>query len=708
MKIIGVEGYSPEAIRDEVNRGARMVMFTYCVSLLVVTLKRPSSIYFVRGGQSRIMKGLPFSLVSLVMGWWGIPWGPIYTIGSLITNFGGGLDVTDEVMRSILPNAPAPGESSQFTQIQTPPTKNKSALTLRQKMIGGGVVALIFLSLYAAWCSNAAKRSVYLLSGLPHSYTVSLNGEKITLRPCGVQRVEQPEGEFKLTETPDGSTETFRFETPFWSRPFDNQIVVINPDKLALYYQRNVVYYSEKAGHMPQDEAVNYTLFANRRVNVMPKAQYVFEEPPRNIQMSSNQTTSTRTALGHITGISPQEASDLIEKKLGHAQAETYLQDLVSLQADDEKVLTAVIVGLKPEKALALFESKLGDRPLQINLHRCYQNLSEKFRPGFDLAAQYAALAGKEPENGVFQYLLGRIQHDPTQARAFYQKALTAPQPCAFAHIGLSSLELASANFEAALEHCVEAEKKAINSETTHEAKKACLLALHQYDELIADIRRLRQKTPDNIELAAEEIRYSLLKTPEAQSVKSLIDSFCQTALADWKESEKTKAKAYLEGTVAYTLGDEKMFANKISIFPSPLLRFQAAVCERNLKTASEAITSDARSDFQLMLYLLASLVGDSEAATKSWTVAEASLRKDYVDEPEMIAFLDGKSTASPEKICRLQIMPDQKRVLLAALGVRYPQHRPLFHDYAVKFNNNPDFPHILVKAVVKQPSGSL
>jgi hypothetical protein len=31
----------------------------------------------------------------------GIPWGPIYTIGSLIQNFGGGKDVTKEVLLSL-------------------------------------------------------------------------------------------------------------------------------------------------------------------------------------------------------------------------------------------------------------------------------------------------------------------------------------------------------------------------------------------------------------------------------------------------------------------------------------------------------------------------------------------------------------------------------------------------------------------------------
>jgi len=36
-----------------------------------------------------------------VLGWWGIPWGPIWTISTIVTNLRGGRDVTNEVVRSM-------------------------------------------------------------------------------------------------------------------------------------------------------------------------------------------------------------------------------------------------------------------------------------------------------------------------------------------------------------------------------------------------------------------------------------------------------------------------------------------------------------------------------------------------------------------------------------------------------------------------------
>jgi hypothetical protein len=101
MRIQGIEGLSADQVRFEVQRGARFVFFQYCVSILILTFRRPSDVFFVRSGENAVVKGLPYTLLTLLVGWWGIPWGPIYTIGSLITNLGGGKDVTQEILAGL-------------------------------------------------------------------------------------------------------------------------------------------------------------------------------------------------------------------------------------------------------------------------------------------------------------------------------------------------------------------------------------------------------------------------------------------------------------------------------------------------------------------------------------------------------------------------------------------------------------------------------
>jgi hypothetical protein len=109
MKINGIEGLTNEQIQLQIDRGARFVHFQYCVSIIVMTFKRSSDIYFVRAGESAVGKGLGFTAVSLLAGWWGIPWGPVYTVQSLWVNLSGGRDITNEVIASATQPAVASG-----------------------------------------------------------------------------------------------------------------------------------------------------------------------------------------------------------------------------------------------------------------------------------------------------------------------------------------------------------------------------------------------------------------------------------------------------------------------------------------------------------------------------------------------------------------------------------------------------------------------
>ena len=109
-KIRGIEGMKQGELDFEIQRGARFVLFQYCISVIILTFRRPSDIYFLRQGENPVVKGLPFTLLSLVAGWWGIPWGPIYTIQSVYNNSRGGKDVTLAVVDSLRAQA-APAQA---------------------------------------------------------------------------------------------------------------------------------------------------------------------------------------------------------------------------------------------------------------------------------------------------------------------------------------------------------------------------------------------------------------------------------------------------------------------------------------------------------------------------------------------------------------------------------------------------------------------
>jgi len=100
VKIKGIQDIPNSEVQRQLENGARFVIYRYTISIVVMTFRRSSNIYFVKAGHNSIIPGLKYTLLTLILGWWGIPWGPIYTIGSLFRNLTGGVDVTAEVIQS--------------------------------------------------------------------------------------------------------------------------------------------------------------------------------------------------------------------------------------------------------------------------------------------------------------------------------------------------------------------------------------------------------------------------------------------------------------------------------------------------------------------------------------------------------------------------------------------------------------------------------
>lgn len=101
MRIKNIDGLSGEDLQQEVKDGAKFIYYLYTVSLLVVTFKRTSGVYLVRKSENAVVRGLPFTIISALFGWWGIPFGPKYASESISANMKGGKDVTDEVMATV-------------------------------------------------------------------------------------------------------------------------------------------------------------------------------------------------------------------------------------------------------------------------------------------------------------------------------------------------------------------------------------------------------------------------------------------------------------------------------------------------------------------------------------------------------------------------------------------------------------------------------
>lgn len=92
---------SVNQLYDELSQGGRIVIYAYCISIIVLTFRLISSPYYIRPEEKSSKYRSKYNLLSLVMGWWHLPWGATYTLEMLKINSdkqGGGTDVTDDVL----------------------------------------------------------------------------------------------------------------------------------------------------------------------------------------------------------------------------------------------------------------------------------------------------------------------------------------------------------------------------------------------------------------------------------------------------------------------------------------------------------------------------------------------------------------------------------------------------------------------------------
>lgn len=114
MQINNINGLTTAQIRQEVSQGGKFVFFKYTISIVIMTFRRTSDIYYIQPEKSSFSHSWIFLLTNLIVGWWGIPWGPIYTIGGIYNNLTGGTDVTEEIMAQINQNDDSYGAGTNY------------------------------------------------------------------------------------------------------------------------------------------------------------------------------------------------------------------------------------------------------------------------------------------------------------------------------------------------------------------------------------------------------------------------------------------------------------------------------------------------------------------------------------------------------------------------------------------------------------------
>ena len=86
-------------LENKTKIGGRFVVYQWIIPLpFFIPIKRLSKVFFIDTDSKPTKYALRFNTLNLLIGWWGLPFGPIYLINSIRFNLKGGLDVTDDIL----------------------------------------------------------------------------------------------------------------------------------------------------------------------------------------------------------------------------------------------------------------------------------------------------------------------------------------------------------------------------------------------------------------------------------------------------------------------------------------------------------------------------------------------------------------------------------------------------------------------------------
>lgn len=686
MNIRGTAGLSPADIQSEIARGARFVAYQWCLSLGVITLKRVSRIHYLRPGQSGFAPCFLWSLFSLVGGWWGIPWGPVYTLGALWTNLRGGIDVTAAVSAD-LGSAGAPAEP-KLTEAAAGRRWNPGALAAVGALVAGILGVLAYHQI-----QDQQHRPVALANGLDHPYSVEIDGVSRPLRAHSVEQIDLPAGSHHAVATLPGGNGTTEFE-------FDvGRATVVNPDGAALVAEETV-YYSNQTN--PTGKNPDPTFYTGQTDYSLEPTDYFLTEFPESVSMPSAGSRVAKRRLAVYAELSLARVAEIIEAQSGHGALVAHLTALGRRLPADERLLDLATEQLSPEEARAFFDLHRDTRPVIVEWHRAYQNLVRQAGTELEqLRADYRRLAEADPDDGALAYLYGRLLDDPVKDTRWFERALAAERPCPYAHFALAYNAEIRGDYADALARLDQARAAGLDNDTVRDQRIECLTALGRPAEAL---KVLRERPGPRVDFAHTNAEFGLAYLAGGQAAtKQVVDRLLARLSADERKQSGDDIRTSFAARLAYFEGDAVAFGESIPDKATGFGAVTRAICLGDLATAAEqaAATEATGQRIAYLLLYIAAKTGRQPRAEEFWAQALDAWSQAGDRFGRLAAHFTGEASLAPAEILDLPVSNAEKRIILAAVGLHEPALREAAFARARLCNFDPDFPRHLISAAL-------
>lgn len=579
---------------------------------------------------------------------------------------------------------------------------------LAARLVGPIILAAI-VGIYLFFCfQKAYHREVWVVNGLQRPYQVELNGNKLGLPSNRAVKTEVHEGDISIhvldkdLSIPD---QTVQIKTPFLTRPLQDRVFVINPDQVALIIHEEHIFVSEsrKVSRDRISQPV-YEVYVNAPLHQFRSIEYPFEMVPQEVTMP-HKGIERRDDL-HVENELPDSTKLLgIEGMLGIETAITTARKRLAIDSDDDVALHYLTQHLEPSEALAFLQAGVDDRPVRIEWHRMYQETLEKSQPERDLTAEYKKLLEKEPDSRALAYLTGRTLLDPDEAEPYFLRAVKDPNPCDFGYLALAYHREACGEFAEGLDYINKAIEINPDKEQYEAIRVRCWLGLGEYGKVLEWVGKRRKQSPSATRLLEYEILAHAANN-DIPGAEKAIDQFLsrhQTLAPATPKEVLDEARAYFMAIVEYGKGNTGPAFDLWVEEPTGERGVIALLARDRIDDAAKLLDEEELHDVEsdLLTYLAAQRAGKTELADEFLEKGLEGLRGKGSERRYVADTLTGKQPVDPDFLRRLAIESEEKTILLAVLGTKFPEHREVFFSMAKTLNCDLTPPRRLLDSIL-------
>lgn len=559
-----------------------------------------------------------------------------------------------------------------------PPSRNWGPIVAIA--IGPVLLFLLLLVGVVYLLARNQTQTVHFVNGLMEAYSVRVGDREYRLDPGQPVGVSVRQGDVRV-EIVDGplllQPVTITVSVPLVEGIMNPPVFVANPDRMAILVYEETQY---ATGNNHNFDGTN-TFHTGRTLHRFPDVDHLFEDFPEEIDLATPVSREIRSRLSVEESTDPEIAVFFLMINEGEEAAAAYIRRFLDFYPAHGGMLSMAAYRLPPEDYLERVRPQLDVLPANEEIHLAYIEFMQFREEAADLEAEYLARVTANPRNGTLLYLMSRVVADQAESDKLLALAMQAPEPSTGAAFEAARRALCRGEFAEA--HRLAMTGAAMGSGPS-EAQRFVLneaqLAAGEIEAYVESKKNALAREPDSISDAAD------LVVIYAMTNRSFL---ARDLIEDFSENDEMDNREWLESRIPLGEGRFTEYFQATAKIWDPATDFTYQLHVGNSERAFSILEDygeDTPLDF-LLVYTVAESRRAPVAAKDSLRRAVEELSMSSKEHQVLAELLRRPEPPTVEELRDLLLMPEEKAVALAALGMHFPTIREMAFAQARHFN---------------------